>query len=379
MDKGIHIILSRASILPLFRKLRPFTSGFFPSALKNPTYTELRSHMAIFMACTHDLLPPQIVRCMRHFIDFVQQALAKEHTEETLADMQESLRLYNNTFAIQMANYVMYRDLLFDTYQAASSEEIKSKMKGKISNCGNMNTPDTAQDPDLVPSSPLMSNNPTNFDELSEKHPSLKELYNLTRIYLSTLKDGEKPVKLKNMPKPKNNKIYAYQTLKINDTDDRGTSYTEFIRANPSFHRRARYDFVQTKDGYFVQVLLFFNIERTFTMESDDPFCDVVEERLCLVRVFTYIEEVHASGLQVVKYPNDSDIRQQGLCVMSIKNIERLVHVVPDFSTALNQIEEEDGIYDCYLVNHDIDPNHWSYGATKNFIDIPDQELVKWS
>ena len=116
----------------------------------------------------------------------------------------------NSTFVIQMANYVMYRDLLFDTYQAASSEEIKSKMKGKISNCNNMNTPDTAQDPELIPSSPLMSNNPTSFDELSVKHPSLKELYNLTRIYLSTLKDGEKLVKLKNMPKPKDDKVITF-------------------------------------------------------------------------------------------------------------------------------------------------------------------------
>ena len=52
------------------------------------------------MSCTHDLLPPQIILCLRHFIDFVQQALAKEHVEETLADMEESLRLYSKYSAI---------------------------------------------------------------------------------------------------------------------------------------------------------------------------------------------------------------------------------------------------------------------------------------
>ncbi|KAI8136969.1 hypothetical protein BJV82DRAFT_675293 [Fennellomyces sp. T-0311] len=277
-----------------------------------------------------------------------------------------------------MAKYVMYRDLLFDTYQAASSEMIKSKMISKISSHNNASAPHTVQKPVFTVSSPLLSNNHTSFDQLIEELPSLKVLYNLTRIYLSTLKDGENRMRLKDMPKPKDDKIQAYQTLKVENTDDRGAAYTEIIRANPSFHSRSRFDFIQTKDGYFVQVLLFFSIERTFTVASDDSPSAAIEEQLCLVRVFIKIDKIHASGMQILQYPNDLSIRHEGLCVMSIHNIERLVYVVPDFSTALNQAENENSTYDHYLVNHDINPNHWSYGATKNFVDIPQEELVEW-
>ncbi|KAI8149268.1 hypothetical protein BJV82DRAFT_662574 [Fennellomyces sp. T-0311] len=437
----IKQVTKRASMIPPSSKLRPFKSGFFPSDLKNPTYTELRSHMAIVMSCVHDILPSQLVRCLRHFIDFVQQALAKEHTEQSLAEMQESLREYNkysaflasvnpmtypknhmmwkymfdiqqkgcvhgystthsecqhksdakeaarktnyarDTFVPQMANYIMYRDLLFDTYQYTSAETVKANMGRKATYTHDAATASTALEPKITLSSPFLTSDPMSFEELATKRTDLKPMYNLTRIYLSTVKDKERRVRLKDMPKPKDDKLCAYQTLKIEDIDDRGTVYSEFIRANPSFYRRTRYDFVQTKDKHFVQILLFFTIKREFKMGYDDPGSDLVEEQLCLVRVFNKIDKIHASGFQVLEYPTmiGSPLRHEGLCVMSIKSIDRLVHVVPDFATAVNHVEEEDGMYNNYLVNHDIDPNHWSYGSTKDFVSIPDSALVKWA
>ncbi|KAI9309916.1 hypothetical protein BX666DRAFT_1819738, partial [Dichotomocladium elegans] len=40
-------------------------------------------------------VPLQVAVCIRHFIDFFFQATAKEHSESTLTDMEESLRLYH--------------------------------------------------------------------------------------------------------------------------------------------------------------------------------------------------------------------------------------------------------------------------------------------
>lgn len=48
------------------------------------------------LVCTYDLLPLQATLCLRHFVDFVYQATAKEHTSVTLRNMQESLQLLNH-------------------------------------------------------------------------------------------------------------------------------------------------------------------------------------------------------------------------------------------------------------------------------------------
>ncbi|KAI8136605.1 hypothetical protein BJV82DRAFT_675956 [Fennellomyces sp. T-0311] len=398
-DQGIiKQVTKRASMIPPFSKLRPFKSGFFPSDLKNPTYTELRSHMAIVMSCVHDILPSQLVQCLRHFIDFeynkysaflasvnpmtypknhmmwkymfdIQQkgcvhSYSTTHSEcQHKSDAKEAARRTNyarDTFVPQMANYIMYRDLLFDTYQYASAETVKANMGRKTTYTHDAATASTAPEPKITLSSPFLTSDPISFEELATKRTDLKPMYNLTCIYLSTVKDEERRVRLKDMPKPKDDKLCAYQTLKIEDIDDRGTVYSEFIRANPSFYRRTRYDFVQTKDKHFVQILLFFTINREFKMEYNDPASDLVEEQLCLVRVFNKIDKIHASGFQVLEYPTmiDSPLRHEGLCVMSIKSIDHLMHVVPDFATAVNHVEEEDGMYNNYLVNYCGEPLH---------------------
>ncbi|KAI8136500.1 hypothetical protein BJV82DRAFT_676262 [Fennellomyces sp. T-0311] len=91
----IKRITTRATLIPSFRNLCSFKTEYLVSSLTNPTFSELKDHMAIFLVCVHDLLPPQAVRCMRHFIDFFHQATAKEHSKESLADLRESLKLFN--------------------------------------------------------------------------------------------------------------------------------------------------------------------------------------------------------------------------------------------------------------------------------------------
>ncbi|KAI8136492.1 hypothetical protein BJV82DRAFT_481582, partial [Fennellomyces sp. T-0311] len=54
----------------------------------------------IFLSCVHDLIPLQMAIAFRHFIDFFQQALAKEHSERTLAEMDQSLLLFSRHSAI---------------------------------------------------------------------------------------------------------------------------------------------------------------------------------------------------------------------------------------------------------------------------------------
>lgn len=48
----------------------------------------------------HDLIDKQAVICMRHFIDFYFNATCKEHTEETLAIMSQSLAEFHAHSAI---------------------------------------------------------------------------------------------------------------------------------------------------------------------------------------------------------------------------------------------------------------------------------------
>ncbi|ORY99913.1 hypothetical protein BCR43DRAFT_126844 [Syncephalastrum racemosum] len=56
--------------------------------------------MSILMLCIHDLLPLQFVLCMRHFIDFYQQVTAKEHSDQSLRETNDSLMAFNNYSAI---------------------------------------------------------------------------------------------------------------------------------------------------------------------------------------------------------------------------------------------------------------------------------------
>ena len=90
----INEINTRASQIPAYKDHRRFNNGLFPRFLKNPTFTEIRSLLTIVLPCCHDYIPLQASLCLRHFLDFVMHATAKEHTEKSLAEMDESLAAY---------------------------------------------------------------------------------------------------------------------------------------------------------------------------------------------------------------------------------------------------------------------------------------------
>ncbi|KAG2214486.1 hypothetical protein INT45_010231, partial [Circinella minor] len=54
----------------------------------------------IVLICIHDQIPLQAALCLRHFIDFYQQAMAHEHSENTIRQMNCSLTLYNKYSSI---------------------------------------------------------------------------------------------------------------------------------------------------------------------------------------------------------------------------------------------------------------------------------------
>lgn len=68
------------------------------------------------MCLVHDVIPLQMALTFRHFIDFYWQATAKEHSESTLKDMDQSLMNYSKYSAI-MEKYskVGYWMLGFDS------------------------------------------------------------------------------------------------------------------------------------------------------------------------------------------------------------------------------------------------------------------------
>ena len=120
-----------------------------------------------------------------------------------------------NTFAPQMAKYVMHWDLLYNTYYAASPETVKSNMKDKITSVNSTNIPDTSQKCKLTLTSRSSTTSSTSFEDISDRDPAFRNLYVLTCVYLSTLKDGEKRVKLTHMPKPKDDQVLMLTNIAL--------------------------------------------------------------------------------------------------------------------------------------------------------------------
>ncbi|ORY99912.1 hypothetical protein BCR43DRAFT_126895 [Syncephalastrum racemosum] len=112
-----------------------------------------------------------------------------------------------------------------------------------------------------------------------------------------------------------------------------------------------------------VQPIVFFTIQtrQAASRSSYNLENEVQTEDLSLVRVYENVGLVHASIFQVITQLRKSNGKDESLKIIPIKAIRRVVHVAPDFSTALNDIGEEGGVYEKYLVNHDINPTHWSF------------------
>ncbi|KAI8137534.1 hypothetical protein BJV82DRAFT_634701 [Fennellomyces sp. T-0311] len=427
----IKQINQRASFLSPFPGLHAFKSGYMISFLKNPTFSELKSHMAIFLSCVHDLIPLQMAIAIRHFIDFFQQAVAKEHSERTLAEMDQSLLLFSRYNAIfeqwspsnlqfpklhalwkyssdirkygvignystnhserqhrtdakkpaervnyasekfveQLGSYIYYRDLLSDQYWEECTT-LWMADKARIDNNTNL------------PSFTLESHSDNGLflplQQILLKDPTYKSLETLTRTYLDYCLGNNYPKQLKKYPRF-SSKVRTSGKLSIVGKDIDGDIVYDTVRASPNFYGATRYDFVLLRKSSNTllngisnvgQVLLFYTIE---SINGDGV---KKNEDLCLIRLYERSSLPHASGLQPIITPTDS-ISFEGLSVKPVSMIAHAIHVVPDFSTALNGVESE-GPYEQYLINHDISPRLWSLGNT-NLPMLEDDEGIWWN
>ncbi|KAI8136501.1 hypothetical protein BJV82DRAFT_676263 [Fennellomyces sp. T-0311] len=240
-----------------------------------------------------------------------------------------------------MGEYVMYQDLLHDEYEYKVSQKVIANSTESII------TPQPAK---YTLTSVLEKGNYVPFNKILKRRPDVTiDVYDLTRSYLDILKNGSKVHKKKNWPKPTSKGIF--ECLKIEDVDDNEETYEE-QKHQPSSSEPS---------------------------STESSFTESLTEQVFLCRWFKSAKGVrtHASGMQCIEKQIDADSGPDVIEVQFIKSISRVVHVVPDFSTSLHD-DDATGIYDKYLVNHDIDAMHWSYGTYKKFARVPGR-LKMWA
>ncbi|KAI8136368.1 hypothetical protein BJV82DRAFT_676797 [Fennellomyces sp. T-0311] len=393
--------------LPKFRGLRQFTTGYLLSRLKNPTFTELKDHMSILLACIHDLVPMQVVLCIRHFIDFFYQATAREHTTSTLRSMNESLdsfRYYSPILQAMTGRKLNFpKNHMIQKYAA----DIRSRgiIAGYSTNHSEHQHRDDAKRParrtnyhrqgmpsqmvkyirrhDLLRDCYSKPSPVTQFPECNANHRN-KTAFKLcsplkrSSVYIdevasieSTLSDAQKAIEvyfdhrsvegtpdLENAWARDKEKIHVYQSLKVKTYDDDGDAIEDIIRAHPKFHGKVWRDFVMLKDEKTIgQIHLFFK------------FVDGARESFaCVIQTYKSIPARHASGFEVFK-PGTTGVNGNLLSVIDISDIYFPVHVVPDFS-AKNEAK--------YLVNHDVTRFNWSKGKGQPR-SLPRKDYYGWA
>ncbi|ORY93716.1 hypothetical protein BCR43DRAFT_551351 [Syncephalastrum racemosum] len=301
--------------------------------------TEYSTHIVkILLTVVHDKIEPQATLCLRHFIDFVHQTAAEEHSEETLKSMQKSLQMYNEHSAImakysKMAKYLSRRDALLDGTEKANNRKV-----------------------DAIEASlgaPLNNGKPI---------PISRSLMRQIRVCLDTEIEGRKATRnVKNMPKPTYNSAIFYTTLKIPVlTDDDGELYLEKLRASPNYRGNEWMDYAEIEGGYYGRILQFFRIKyRDWDLD------------LCLLEPYVVIQDMpHITGMEVLQpYSGPARERTKVTCT---RNIKRQVHIMPDFAT----FQDEYGYHTQYLLNHDINPQSWA--ENKGLLLDLQEEIITW-
>ncbi|KAI8140946.1 hypothetical protein BJV82DRAFT_671332 [Fennellomyces sp. T-0311] len=359
--KGIS---KRASMVAPFQGLRLFKHGYMLSALKNPTYSELKDHMSVSSAL------------FTAFIDFFHLATRKEHTNTTLSQMDTALKKYNKLVPIfekysssklrfpkhhmlskytndirrygvisvysscqsehqhridakrpgcrtnyhkykmtsQMGNFIHYRDLIYDQYDC------------------NFVTTQGIKHPNAQNAQPII------IRQRQPKLPNDRSFGTLLPPYYG------KGSKYYLQPRLPSTRLYGIEA--------NGREYTATSRAHKKFYGHPRYDFAMFEDGST-------NRELFHASQSVD---------LCLVRRFVFSDETHATGFRVLVEPESTNVYDRYV-VLQVKDVVRAVHIVPDFATALND-KEEDGIYAKYLWNFDADPSCNVRGSLPELNDL---------
>ncbi|KAI8136951.1 hypothetical protein BJV82DRAFT_675350 [Fennellomyces sp. T-0311] len=414
-SKDIQAVNERVrSKIPRYRKQRHFKSGYLMSSLINPTYDELKQHMAILLVCIHDKIHQQAILCLRHFIDFAYQATAKEHSDTTIKNMQHSLTLYSKYSPIfgsisksTMAfpkNHMLWKyahDIqshgvvgAYSTCQSENQHKSDAKLPAKRSNYNpniytsqmgiflarrdalyDLSTEDqqvgvynamrtnTVSERLFRLGSPRFNGEYIPLDILKDKSVEFKQIASLIRLFLQTDVDGiTSRTRISKTPQLPSNSVTVFNFLKIlQKADDDNDSYTEILCATDSFRGKEWYDSVELEGGYYGKLLLFFRGQ--YQGQDHD---------LCLVQRFApCINASHITGMEVLT--PCSNERYGGRKVVSIKDIIRTVHIVPDFSTLYNP---KNGYYKHYLVNHDINRDSWS--ENKGDLQRLQGHLVTW-
>ncbi|KAI9255272.1 hypothetical protein BDA99DRAFT_562532 [Phascolomyces articulosus] len=412
------------------RKLTDDEIDEINSSITNPTYLELNHHRAILLSLIHDKVSPQIVLCLRHFIDFVYQATSKEHSADTIQQMQESLILYNkyspaialkskskmrfpkNHSLWKYANDIEMRGVVSSYSTEASENQHKQDAKEPVNRTNFNRTVYTGQ----------IGKFKTRFDALFDTYPLHQKNVNRKKVYddpaslhstrilsaplnkgraipIATIQNQEKLFKalgikireyldteimerihrrrVKNYPKLTSNSINVYTVLKLQKRSaDDGEPYTEQFRASSNYRNREWRDFAQIEGGYYGRLLLFFEMK---FIKRDEVKNDKTEMnlQLCLIETYTPVKDrrnlhiPHITGMEVLEtLPGRIHDKVK---VIPIEKIIRQVHIVPEFSTD----KDKYGYYDQYLLNHDI--NAYSWSENEGVLLNPDENLITWN
>ncbi|KAI9243498.1 hypothetical protein BDA99DRAFT_522492 [Phascolomyces articulosus] len=391
----------RAAALPKFRNLKCFKTVYLINNLKNPTFTEMKSHMSILLAIIHDLVPLQVSLCVRHFIDFFNQATAKEHTDQTLLWMNESLDWFNyyspalqklTNRKLNFPKNHMLRKYISDIrshgiicgYSTNHSERQHRTDAKKPSRKTNFHVGMISQvvkyverrdlfwdqyskPPANINCKPINNERITFFSPLKRRYIYVSELNTID----STLVDVQQIVSdyISNIFESDNNinatqqqKIRAYRSLYLNTYDEDGDVTTDILRSHTNFHGVERNDFAILNDRTVVQFRLFFT-----------TMCNDREISACVVRPYVAVVEEHNSGLEVFirqeanneNYNDNGNYKNENnLLVIEASSIDFPIHFVPDFQSKVGNSRRYNDftIYQRFLINHDVSRYNWFKG-----------------
>ncbi|KAI9246296.1 hypothetical protein BDA99DRAFT_543388 [Phascolomyces articulosus] len=211
--KVIENMLSEAEQLEIDLWLvSMFNNTYMITTLVSPTYDELKQHIGILLACVHNKIPPQMVLCLRYFINFMYQVVAKEHSADTLDEIENNLQLF---------------------YKYSPQAALFSRMGTFITRCDALN--------DIAV---VLSN--ISQDETAQSH-------SLEYVFIDTyIEKRFSTISLYLMPELDTPEIHIYKTITIHQTtDDDGETYDEVVRTVTEFKGTDWCDFIELDGGCY--------------------------------------------------------------------------------------------------------------------------------
>ncbi|KAI8139644.1 hypothetical protein BJV82DRAFT_581762 [Fennellomyces sp. T-0311] len=329
-----------AANIPDFTGLRKFTSGFLLSALKNPTYGELREHMKSYLR--------------KIFAELQHKRDAKKPSERA--------NYHKAGFVTQVSKFINRRDLLHDEYPipiryiaAMGDQQSQSMESSKY---------------ELL--YPLYNGTLAKFHQFAQCNGvEFSDLYELVCYFLHTATDGNtsRVNSTADLPEPDYQLLTQarfYQALALNECIDENEMNREILRSSSDFRGDERRHYVFFKGGYYGQVLSFFSIAY-----------DGLQYDLCYCQRYDPAFDEHATGLEVVYTTENWDY--EGRFVAPVSEIVRSAHIVPDFACPTYSVISKYP-YDQYLVNYDASQYHWFEGRDRGILKTVDKEkLVTWN